>query len=297
MSSTSIPPLGGPSPAEDAFKVYTLKSDVRFLSKAVQPPSYVYVDPNDVLQVAVASNVGTEVVTVSYRLLRADGELILGQFQVSAFIPRVIFTHQEPLAEGFLLSVSCKAASAFSRGQTFVRVFLTDQSLGAGQPSYMLMADYVTTAMAPAHPNGRVLAPSEGPGWRHDTQTTPPGPGANVAFIAPVGSRMKFISAQLSIVTSAAPGNRIFLINYTAGGGFTMQTCVEQVIAPSQSIVIGVSTVRNIPAAGSNLLWAPCPADYVMIAGDLVETGCTGLQPTDQISGWSIAIEEWLDNV
>ena len=180
MPNNPVLPLGS-QPDTDNFQVYTQRPVVRFLKQGVQPPSQVYVTASDNIQVGCASSQVNEAVTITYRLLRADGELIEGQFIVHPPADRSIKVYSEDLAEGFLLSVSCKAAVATTRGQTFVRVFLTHPELGAGQPSYMLMADYVTTAMAPAHPNGRVLAPSEGPGNRRQILTSVTRPWFNVA--------------------------------------------------------------------------------------------------------------------
>lgn len=289
--------LGDPPPQADEFKVYTVKSYVKFLLRGVQPPSAVYVDPNDVLQVGCASNQSSEVVTVSYRLLRADGELILGQFQLFPLAFRAIVTKQEPLAEGFLLSVSCKAAVATTRGQTFVRVFLTDSSLGAGQPSYMLMADYVTTAMAPAHPNGRVLAPSEGPGWYHTAFGFTNIGVATASASVPLNARFRIQAGNFVGQTDAVVGNRTAQLSIIVGGTIGWSVVCPTFQTASQVITYyygGVQVRDTINLAIGNLA---LPLNMTLLANDQIQVRLANPDAGDTIASAGVAIEEWLDNV
>ena len=295
--STSIPPLGGPSPAEDTFTVYSHKGNVRFLSRAVQPPSAVYVDVDDVLQVGCASSQTGEVVTVSYRLLRADGELIKGQFQLFPQNTRAVVTKQEPLAEGFLLSVSCRAAVATTRGQTFVRVFLTDPALGGGQPSYMLMADYVTTAMAPAHPNGRVLAPTEGPGWPHNFNPATPGVGLNWSAQVPANARWAIKSCFFNFNTDGTAGNRDVGILILSGGTIVWEGFAIQTVGPTAATQYGAGRLTPWTTANPDAIQLALPPDVALLSFGQIGSVFTNNGPGDQFSGIGIQVEEWLDNV
>lgn len=297
MSNTSIPPLGGPSPAEDTFTVYSHKGNVRFLSRAVQPPSAVYVDVDDVLEVGCASSRAGEVVTVSYRLLRADGELIKGQFQVFPPLNRAIATKQEPLAEGFLLSVSCKATQAVTRGQTFVRVFLTDPALGGGQPSYMLMADYVTTAMAPAHPNGRVLAPSEGPGWVHTIPVPTPPAGSNWTLQTPVNARWLLKTGTFQLTTDPTVLSRDVNIGIQSGGSFVFSSFSIVSQTASQFRIYSLATATPYLPANPNEQILVIPPNMLMLGGDIIAGTEAASAVGDQFSSIFVAVEEWLDNV
>lgn len=297
MTNNPIVPLGSPSPASEAFKVYTSKPEVRFLSKAVQPPSAVYVDTSDVLQVGAASSAKFEVVTINYRLLRADGELIKGQFLLNPPLNRSIVIHQEPLAEGFLLSVSCKAAVATSRGQTFVRVFLTDPTLGGGQPSYMLMADYVTTAMAPAHPNGRVLAPSEGPGFVYAVSPPAPVAGAEWVFTVPTNARWRPITGYAALNTSGAVSNRQPGLLISSGVTHVFVGWGQVNETATTANIIGYHSTYNTPAFTPFSAWAPLPADMILLGGYFLQSFTGGLDAADQYSDIAFSVEEWLDNV
>lgn len=297
MPDTPISPLGAPPASDSEFKVYSSRPAVRFLSRGVQPPSQVYIDTSDVLQVGCATSQTNEVVTISYRVLRADGQLIKGQFQIFPLNNRAVVIKQEPLPEGFLLSVSCKAAVAITRGQTFVRIFLTDPVLGAGFPSYMLMADYVTTAMAPAHPNGRVLAPSEGPGNVTSFIGTGPPLGTDWIVVIPLNTRWKVKQTTARFVTSAAPGNRLVGLQANTGvfgtfhGGLTVP-----IPASSSPFIFSYPTSAYTPINPLDLVIPQTP-DLVLGVNNTIGSITSGLQAGDQWMSIGIEIEEWLDNV
>jgi hypothetical protein len=287
----------GASP-EEPFKVYTSTPEIGFLRRGVQPPSTVYVDVGDDIQIGCASSQTNETVTVSYRLLRAvDGVIVLGQFAVHPKNDRSVQTYTESLTEGFLLSVSCQAAVATTRGQTFVRVFLTAPELGNGRPSYMLMADYVTTAMSPAHPNGRVLAPSEGPGWPHSVFGTAPLAGFQWAVTVPANARWAVRTGQSLFTTDAVVANRQTGIVAIQAGNQTFQGMGEVVIPASQSVVQSLSLLRNVPAAGSGIVWVPLPKDLLLLGGDRLNSLTLNMDAGDSYLAPVLGVEEWLDNV
>lgn len=296
-SKIPVAPLGAPSQTADDFRIYTAQPDVRFLSRAVQPPSYVYVDPNDDLTVACATSQTNETVTVSYRLLRADGELVLGQFTLSPPNTRAVATHTESLAEGFLLSVSCKAAVATTRGQTFVRVFLSDPALGAGQPSYMLMADYITTQLAPAHPNGRVLAPSEGPGWTHQFVATPAGAGLQWTFAVPTNARLQLRTIFAILSTDATVGNRTVRLDARIAGGTAFAATATAVQAPSLTVSYTYSPLATLVPLLPALGYVPLPPGITQLGGDIIEDVTALVGAADRWTAVGIFVEEWLDNV
>jgi hypothetical protein len=286
-------------PPQSIEPIRTAKPSVRFLSQAVQPPSQVYVESTDVLRVAAASSQAGESLTVSYRLLLPNGEIVMGQSATTVTSDRALNIHDEPLAEGFLLSVSCKAAAATTRGQTFARIFLTDPVLGAGQPSYMLMADYVTTRMAPAHPNGRVLAPSEGPGFMRSILVANPPPATDWLLTVPTNARWRPTSAISVLTNDANVGNRTVAALVGVNGSSTfLSAATENHPANQQSqftFSAGLSFV--VPVAGAFQL--PWPANHFLVSATAgyMQAFTTGYQAGDQWSAIRVCVEEWLDNV
>lgn len=296
-----ITPSGQPTPKQPAD--YTPAAQSKVVSWQLQrvlPPSPVYVGIADLLVVAAASSQTNEVVTVNYRLLRAaDGVIVPGQFTVAPANTRAVKVQTQQLAEGFLLSVSVKAAVATTRGMTFVRAFLGAGPFGAGQPSYMLMADYVTTAMAPAHPNGRVLAPSEGPG-NILVVTTSPAVGLDWSLTVPTNARWRPISLLGKFTTDATAGTRsaefaivnsaanIWLVGLTGSQGPSLNTWFN----------LSGGVGRNAVTVGTTTYQEDAmPQTMVLLAGTVLNSSSVFIGASDQWGFIALQVEEWLDNV
>lgn len=287
-------------PPQETFVSSSARPDVRFLSQAVQPPSVVYVEQTDVLRIAAASSQANESLTVSWRLLLPNGDIVLNQASLAVPATRTIAIHDEPMAEGFLLSVSCRAATATTRGQTFARIFLTDPDLGAGQPSYMLMADYVTTAMAPSHPNGRVLAPSEGPGNIIATSISNPLPGAEWTITVPTNARWRLMGLRAIFTTDATVGSRNFRISTVSGGNVVWQVGESKPNAGiTNQVYMGPGATRADDAltVALNADGFPYPIDNRLLTGAQIGSLTTFVGPADAWTAISAYVEEWLDNV
>lgn len=297
LDPESVAPLGSPAPGTDDFQVYTSRPAVGFLSKAVQPPSHVYIEVNDVLQCSIASSLAGEVVTVSYRILKPTGEIVKGQFRVAVVTQRVISSNTEPLPEGFLLSISCKATLATTRGQTFVRMFLTDQSFGANQPSAMLLADYVTNSLAPGFPYGRVLAPTEGPGSLATYAASVPLAGHEWSITLPANTRWKVISILASLATSAAVANRTPGVFVQSAGALIWQAMPQGAVAAAQVANASYSSTPTQNAASPLFLNNALPSPCYLSGTARLGSQTLNIDAADQYGAINLLVEEWLDNV
>jgi len=292
-----VPPVGAAPATAEQFQISTQRPAVKFLSRGVQPPSQVYVTNQDVLTLFAASSQVPEQITITYRLLRADGELISGQFISPITGDGNLNVKSEPLAEGFLLSLAVRAKGATTRGQTFARLFLQNPSLGVVVPSYMLMADYVTTAMSAAYPGGRVLMPTEGPGWVHAVTRTDPLPGSELVISVPVNSRWRLNTLTCALTTSAIVAARKVGLD---------------VFGPGQAVYVGGAGQTQGASAGFSYTWAagvpamfdgvseviqPLPDDFILPESATVQTSTFNLDAADQFSNITALVEEWLDNV
>lgn len=300
MSSTPRTPSGQPGPMQPSD--YTPAAPSRVVSwqlKRVTPPSPLYVSVDDKLVVGAATSQTNEVVTVNYRLLRAsDGVILPGQFTVKPANTRAVTIQQQQLAEGFLLSVSVKAAVATTRGMTFVRAFLGAGPFGAGQPSYMLMADYVTTAMAPAHPNGRVLAPSEGPGNLYSLRAAHVPAGAQWSITVPTNARWRLNSVQALLQTSAVVNNRVVRL-IVASPTDNIIIIPSNVLEPASKgyfYSYGAGCAYNFDTISDDLL--PLPNNYILLPTFQLLSQVLNMDVADFWADFPVIfIEEWLDNV
>jgi hypothetical protein len=300
LMATTAPP-GQPSQLQAGEYTGAAPSHVvTWQVRRVPPPSPLYIDVDDQL-VCVAESVSTtEVVTINYRLLRAaDGVIVRGQLTVTPTAAYTRAINAQQLAEGFLLSVSVNARFASTRGQTFVRIFLGSGAFGAGEPSFMLMADYVTTAMAPAHPNGRVLSPVEGPGWIHTLAITTPAAGADWGMTTIPGGRYRIISITGVFTTSNAVASRLVtvqLLNDTLGVAGEWSAGVTQAASTAEHYTFSDAPLS--PQASGNLaLMVPLPVSLRLKNPEQVQAATASIQAGDQWSALSMLVEEWLDNV
>ncbi len=292
-----VPPVGAAPATAEHFQVASQRPAVKFLSRGVQPPSQVYVTNQDVLTLLAASSQTAEAITVTYRLLRADGELISGQFIFPITGDNNLNVKSEPLAEGFLLSLAVQARGATTRGQTFARLFLQNPSLGVLVPSYMLMADYVTTAMSAAYPNGRVLMPTEGPGFVHGVAIAQPAAGTSIFIDVPNNVRWRLITAFGTLTTSAVGPARDVLLNIFANG----LVIYDGGAGKTQPAGVGFSYTwaAGVPPMfdGVTEVIQPLPNDFILPPVANIEFNTFFLDAADQWTSGAVLVEEWLDNV
>ena len=299
LMATTAPP-GQPSQLQAGeYSAPAPAHVVTWQTKRVPPPSPLYVDVDDTLNVGMESVFAGEVVTINYRLLRAaDGVIVRGQFTVKAVTAYNLFTFQQQLAEGFLLSVSAKASSALTRGQTFVRVFVGAGTFGAGQPGYMLMADYVTTAMAPAFPNGRQLTPVEGPGYPHTLTVTNPAAGADWGMTTVPLGRYLVRSVIATLTTSAAVANRVPTLEVLSESLAVIARYPATVVQAAGSANLYVwSPAPTTPTTIASIAVSPLPGELILRNPQQLQAVTLNLQAGDQWSNILILVEEWLDNV
>ena len=88
-----------------------------------------------------------------------------------------------PLQEGWLLAVELGGANTkIKRGQMYVQCYLGYAS--GGGAAQMLFNDYNATGYNCSWPNGRVVAPTEGPGHIYNAGVVP-AVGAEISFAVP----------------------------------------------------------------------------------------------------------------
>lgn len=267
--------------------------------KRLAPPSNLYVTRDDFLTGTLASSLTGEVVTINYRLLRAaDGVIVPGQFTTNILVPySVTVPTSEPLAEGFLLSVTASAAQANTRGQTWCRLFLNRSAATFTQQSYALMADYVTSFGAQGFPGGQIKAPTDGTGNLVAYTVANPAAGANWSFAPNTLTRFKVRNVRAVFTTSATVANRIALLQLNRGGTIVAQlapTAVQPAsVAEGYTAINGALSV----AALTNQLYWPLPADFTITPSDSLSVNTTGIQAADQWSAIAVDGEEWLEYV
>lgn len=295
-------PTGQPKPMQPGeFDGASVASKVTFKLMEVGPPSPLYIGRDDVLVLSAATSSTSEAVTVNWRLMLADGTIVPGQAIVRPLNTRVVLAVTQSLAEGFLLSISALASQASTRGQTFLRVFLNRGALGSGNPGQMLFADYVTTAMSGGYPGGRVLSPTEGPGFIVPRAITNPAAGADWTITVPNNARWRVIAFFGTLIAAVAVANRLVAIQLF--GGLGVAYTGPAIVFQTAGQTIGYSAASVTPNTTASTAFAQLPLPEMLYLSGVptitqsITSITTNIQAADQWNGLSLLLEEWLDNV
>jgi hypothetical protein len=267
----------------------------------VQPPSIVYIQRDDVLVVQAATSQTNEVVTFNVRILQPDGRIEESQFILRPASARASVSLTLTVSEGYLISLAATASVAITRGQTFARAFINRAIFGATSPAQTIFADYVTTLVSSGYPNGRVLAPTEGPGWVYSVTRANPAAGQDWTITLPANTRWRIRTVFAQLLTSATVVNRnvSLAISGTANfalilGALATQTAGQQI----QYTGLGLPPTAQASTALAGL---PLPPDLVLASttgsGHQLGSNTTAMQAGDQWSQINMLVEEWLDNV
>ena len=288
-SDVTPAPLTGPS------------SVVSYEFQNIQPPSMLYVNVDDQIIISAGTSQTAEVVTVNVRLLLPTGRIEDMQFQIRPANTRTVLKQSFGLAEGYLLSMSASAAVATTRGQTFVRVSLQRSASGAGNPAYCLMADYVNTQSVPGYPNGRILSPTEGPGYLLMYAPGNPGAGNDFNIPVPTNARWRIQGLNANFITSAAVQNRTPKIVVYSSVGTAWEGGTLAPVVASSNVFFNVGALPPWTAGDPTQLYAPIPPNLFLAQNASQAMGLkslTGLlQAGDSWGSIGLLVEEWLDNV
>lgn len=275
--------------------------DVSFLLKNASTPSTLYIERDDSLLIVAATSQTNEVITFNLRIMTPDGRIQDNQFVVRPANTRAVTTQAQTLAEGYLLSLSAIATVAVTRGQTFARCMIVRSGAGIGGAAQMLFADYVTTFVTSGYPNGRILAPTEGPGLITTRNVAAPAAGVDWSVQPPTNARWRIVSWSGLFVASATVANRQVAAFVSSVPGSPW------IAGPLANITAGQSA--NVSAAGitpyvsvlGQIIMLPLPPQLILTNGAVVlqtmGVQTVGLQVGDQWTNINLLIEEWLDNV
>jgi hypothetical protein len=274
---------------------------VSFEFGKVQPPSIVYIQRDDVIICQAATSQTAEVVTFNVRILQPDGRVEESQFTLRPSNSRTSVSLTLPVSEGYLISLAASASVATTRGMTFARAYINRSIFGPIAPAQTIFADYITTLVSSGYPNGRVLAPTEGPGNVFLFSSSIPAVANDWTVNMPANTRWKIRSINAELDTSAAVANRLVGVAIQQGGSTVY--LANAAGAQAASLFINYSFVPLLPYTENvtNQALIPIPPDLLMSTSSgqasLIRSNTANLQTGDQWHAAALLIEEWLDNV
>jgi hypothetical protein len=258
----------------------------------------VYITQDDFLQLSVwNSNPALTSVTVQIRMLKPDGQIVITASSISGLTSdRTQNVETFGQLEGFILGVVVGPPGvAVLRGQTFVNVALVRGTPAAPLMTEVLLADYLTSALQPSWPYGRVFSAVEGPGWVHTIASAAPAPGNQAAIVQPPNTRWRVISIETSLQTSNFPGPRTVVLDIIDAVGNTVML-IPAAAQQTASLTWNYTFGSNLSLFQANVyLSAPIAATQTMGAGTQFEVGAQALNVADQFGVTTMAVEEWID--
>lgn len=326
-SSVILPQPGQPGPMRpDEFTSGSTPNIVSFSFDRIAPPSEFYVQRDDVLAIEAVSQLATDAITVTARLLlpyaQAAGQpghpppsgvpggpivgpgyiqTIQQTFQLTA--ARVETFQTIALAEGYLLSLTVLANTAGTLGDTFCRVFVNRGRFVLNQqnPAALLVSGYPSALEPIGWPWGVYTRSADGLGKIFGYQPANPGAGLDFSVATNSVGRTRLQSFTALLTTSAVAGNRIPLFRVTISGFPAFQVTVQDPTPEVASTVVrytigpGTSILRGAGAIGTEVDVS------LALPGPLFGTGVVTIASTtqgilggDQWSNLGIVTEEWL---
>jgi hypothetical protein len=271
------------TPAADNAQIYTQPDIVTFQLKNVEPPSAVYLDLDDQIQIVFWYNVTVAFVTVRARILRPDGQITVLEEVLNtpgAYGSKIVY---RPVCEGFLLSV---AAISNVIGIQDIPPFVVVNVIRGGQTQYQatmnLVADYVTQNHQAGWTSAGSTPRYAGDGFSVMSTINSPAAGADFNFGPPLGQTWRLQSVFARLTTSITAANRI--VNYVLT---TAPNPVFEFASASPQTASAIQTYSFVPSSGINsqvnsAQLLPLPGDSEISFPATFQTSTTALQAGDQ---------------
>ena len=255
-----------------------------------------YVGVDDQLLLQAISNVATQVVTVSYRLLRDDGQVVPGLFTYTTGSAVTLLTKAFQLAQGYLIAFEITAPAVGTAGQWLYAKMGLTRGGGATPASYHpLFAGYVGSSFGFGYPNKHFEKPTDGQGVVRDFTISNPAAGSDFTVTVPSNVVWRVQGLFATLTASALPATRqvSFKLANSVSAVFFETPLVAAVTAGQVvkfSVAPGLDVLIDATPSQPNLdLPNPC----FMVAGDTLNSVTTAIDGGDQWSTVLVRVREW----
>jgi hypothetical protein len=292
--STTPPPAGPPQP----YRKSTPPSnrEVTITASQVQPPSPLYLQPEDFLFVEFfyPTFVPNANFLINYRFLRPDGEIVSSQKQIP-FSGTASFTTLF-LGEGYLLSLTLSTLGTLPKGPGAIWTIANIVRNVTGTPNinFNLIADYLSTTHFPAWPYGALQFSEKGPGTIRSFNIAPPAAGLNFNIVVPTSTRWRLIAINASFAASGVAGNRILALTIDNSTVIYFTNAPVQTVAPATSTNFCVANIGNVQLQDAQHVSVLIPDMLFLDAGHRVRSAVIGMDAADQWGTQTVLIQEWV---
>jgi hypothetical protein len=280
----------------ESATIITRPPKVSFTLDKVEPPSPLYIGPDDKFWIRLMTASGGETFFVYGRLLRADGTITPLQWQFSTPNAFMNYWFTRPLTEGFLLSVVVLCVTTLSkRGNCFVRAGIGTGPDTAFSYEWVLISDYATAEQWLTWPGSQLRGFTDGAGLLRAFGGTDPAAGAESSEPVPLPARWRLRAWRASLTTSGVAGNRNVVLTLDDGGWiFAEFECNFNQTAGS-TIIYTASAAAYSRSGQAGRAHIAIPPDQQLFGGCRIRTVTAGLDAGDNWSQPELFIEQWLD--
>ena len=280
-----------------ATEVTTRPPEISFLRQDVPPPGALYVSPEDIVGLEVATSVAGLTLELRGRQLLPNGQLTTFVETVAPTSDRLSNGFVFRIGESFLLNCTLNPVQNARQGACYARISLRRGTTpGLGVVHAVLAQGYVTTFRYLSWPPGVHELPADGAGFLRMITGTDPAAGIEISETVPTNARWLLRSVLFTLVTSAAAANRRVYLSLTDGTTefFTLPSQDLQVASETQDYSWGarLGYERTAPVAGGINLGIPL---VPLGEGYVIRTVTGALQAGDNYGAPRLLVEEWIE--
>jgi len=290
-----VTPEVAPAAAEE-FPFVVIPPLCSFAVREIPPPASSYIGPDDYLSLEVRNSIAAQAISFHWRLLRADGQLILGSHTYWPTADRAVNTWQVRLAEGFLLGCVVGGGTTAAPGAVYARLLLLRGGGGGVAVAQVLLAGYVVAGAGLVWPYPRFVGPSEGPGRLRVIVGTDPAAGAEILETVPSGARWRVLTVYAALQASATVATRYPTLWAAQDTNMLFQTA--PVVGQPASTLYYYSWMRGVDTyslAGYPQMTQLTLPDLWLTVGQRIGTSTAGFQAGDNWSAPVLYVEEWIE--
>lgn len=268
-----------------------------FARRNVQPPTALYVTPQDILIFRCVSDFAFAFVEVTWRFLTPRGEI---QYNVEQWTQELAGKNLRirPLDEGYLLGMEAHARTStpgeIQRGQLWLTVGVGRGTESDATEMQMLISDYLSRDHITTWPAGRYYHPREGPGHLSVVDIND-STGVDIAFEVGPSEYWRPISAVWTLTTDATALSREQTVFFDEGfgSGVYFRTGMNVPHPPSTAFNYSGGFPSITPTTPRSVVSWHFPRDFIMGPQHRLVTLTINLQAADAFTGCRIYVERW----
>lgn len=293
-NSTPVPPSDASATDQSTTPITTALPAAQVNNS--QPS--VYMTAADTVKFVVYnSNPNMASITLTLRVVTPDGQILTEALTIANLTAdRTANIATMGQLEGFLVSAVVSGVTApTARGQCYATAGLIRGAAATQLSSFLLFADYVTTALQPQWPTDRAKSAVEGQGFI-TTYTAPNvGFGAEITIQQPPNTRWRVMSILATLSTGATVQNRIPQVWIQPTGGVVFAVVSPQTQTANQIVKYIVAPGNILAPVPALAVPMPLPIDLYVSNQSFIETNQSNLAVTDKWTTMVLQVEEWID--